>query len=86
MKGYLSDVNAKVKIVLAFAFILSLSLMPNGSWPAYILAYSVLLSIAVAYNLNFHRLLKKQLSVFSFHWQHSIGVYRCPAPTRPVDL
>lgn len=65
MKGYLFDVNAKVKIVLAFAFILSLSLMPNGSWPVYILAYSLLLSIVVLYKLDYRQLLKKTtISIF----------------------
>ena len=65
MKGFLSDVNAKVKIVLAFAFILSLSLMPNGSWPAYVLAYSLLLSIVVVYKLDYRQLFKKTaVSVF----------------------
>ncbi len=58
--------DARVKILLALAFILSLSLTPPGAWPAYVLYLSVALSAALLSRLGIGFVLKRALLAVPF--------------------
>jgi cobalt/nickel transport system permease protein len=55
----LHQVDARVKLVLALAFILSVSLAPVGAWPVYILLFALTLSAAIVSELEISYVMRR---------------------------
>jgi cobalt/nickel transport system permease protein len=53
--------DARVKLVLAVAFILTSALLPSGAWALYILLFSVILSIIILSDLGVAFVLKRSV-------------------------
>jgi cobalt/nickel transport system permease protein len=51
--------DARVKLVLALAFILTTAFLPAGAWPAYILLFSLLLSVEILSDLGVSYVFKR---------------------------
>lgn len=60
------QLDARVKIVLALAIILSLNLTPDGAWPVFILFLTIILSLALISRLGFKLVLKRALLAMPF--------------------
>lgn len=60
------SLDARVKFVLALGFILTTALIPAGAWPAYVLMFSVLLSVEVLSALGVGYVLKRAVLAFPF--------------------
>jgi cobalt/nickel transport system permease protein len=58
--------DARVKLLVTLAAILSISLMPVGAWPAYVLALALALSVAVASDLDAGLVLRRALIAVPF--------------------
>lgn len=58
--------RARVKILLALVSILCISLTPTAAWPAYILYFSITLSVASLSKLEYGTLLKRALVALPF--------------------
>lgn len=58
--------DARVKLVLALAFILTNSLLPVGAWPAYLLMLALVLSAAVLADLGLGFALKRSALALPF--------------------
>lgn len=58
--------DARVKLVLALAFILSCSLTPDGAWPAYLLLLALALSAALLSELGIGFVLKRAALALPF--------------------
>jgi cobalt/nickel transport system permease protein len=58
--------DARVKLVLALAFILTVSLTPVGAWPVYALLFAVSLSVVVASRLGVGFVLKRAAIALPF--------------------
>jgi cobalt/nickel transport system permease protein len=58
--------DARVKFVLALAFILTVSLVPPQVWPVYILLFSIILSIEVLSNLGVGYVLRRSVLALPF--------------------
>jgi cobalt/nickel transport system permease protein len=58
--------DARVKLVLALAFILSCSLTPDGAWPAYLLLLALVLSAALLSELGIGFVLKRAALALPF--------------------
>lgn len=64
--SFLHRLDARVKLSLVLLFILCVSLMPTGAWPAYVLLFALALSTAVASELGLTFALKRSLLVLPF--------------------
>ena len=58
--------DPRVKFVLALAFILTAALIPPGGWPAYILLFSIILSVEVASKLGVRYVQKRAVLAAPF--------------------
>ncbi len=58
--------DPRVKLVLALAFILTVSLLPFGAWPVYVLFFAISLSIIIASELGVRYVLKRAALAFPF--------------------
>jgi len=58
--------DARIKLVLALAFILTNALIPSGAWPVYILLYALILSIEILSELGIGYVLKRSVLAFPF--------------------
>ncbi len=58
--------DGRVKLVFTLAFLLCCSLLPVGSWPAYLLLFSILVAVAVVSNVGFVYLLKRSALALPF--------------------
>ena len=60
------QLDPRVKLVLAIAFILTASLVPFGAWPIYILLFALSMSIVVASELGVKYVLKRAALAIPF--------------------
>ena len=60
------QLDPRVKLVLALAFILTNALVPVGAWPVYILLFSLILSIELLSELGVWFVLKRSLLAIPF--------------------
>jgi cobalt/nickel transport system permease protein len=60
------QLEARVKIIFTLVFIIAISFMPSGAWPAYILIYSIILSLIISSNLGMSFVLKRALLATPF--------------------
>jgi len=58
--------DARVKLILALAFILTTSLTPNGAWPALILLFAVSVSAVLASGLELGYVMRRAALVLPF--------------------
>jgi cobalt/nickel transport system permease protein len=81
----LHAVDARVKVLFTLAFIVSLSLSPQGAWPAYVLFFSLSLSLALASNLGLTMLFKRSLLALPFALAALPLIFTGPAPRYPIE-
>ena len=62
----LINIDARVKIIFALVFLITLNLIPSGAWAAYILYTAIVFSIGIAGNVPMRSMLKKSLIFFVF--------------------
>lgn len=60
------QLDARIKLVLAIAFIVVTTLTPVGAWPIYILLFAVMLSIEIASELGVGYVLKRAMLAAPF--------------------
>ncbi|MBN1889791.1 MAG: cobalt ECF transporter T component CbiQ [Thermoflexales bacterium] len=60
------QLDPRVKLVLALAFILALALAPVGAWPAYVLFLSISISVQILSELGIGYVLKRALLALPF--------------------
>ncbi len=58
--------DARVKLIMTLAYVLTVSLMPVGAWPAYVLLAAFVLSVAVASELGMRMMLRRALPALPF--------------------
>ncbi|MEE4194688.1 MAG: cobalt ECF transporter T component CbiQ [Anaerolineae bacterium] len=82
----IQNLEPRVKIVFTFGFILMLSLSPVGAWAAYFLFFCLILSIAIASEVNMNVLLKRSLLSLVFILSAFPLIFTAPAPYLSVNL
>ncbi|MFC2026187.1 cobalt ECF transporter T component CbiQ [Chloroflexota bacterium] len=60
------QLDARVKLILVLAFILTVSLTPPGAWPVYILLLAGILSVEILSELGLSYILKRSLLALPF--------------------
>jgi cobalt/nickel transport system permease protein len=60
------ELDARVKLVLSLAFILTTALIPSGVWPVYILLLAIIFSIVILSGLGFPYVLKRSSLALPF--------------------
>lgn len=60
------ELDSRVKLVLALAFILTTALIPHGVWPVYILLLAIIFSIIILSGLGFSYVLKRSFLALPF--------------------
>jgi cobalt/nickel transport system permease protein len=58
--------DARVKLVLTLAFILTAALIPIGAWPAYILMIAISISVIIVSNIGLIYVMKRAVLAFPF--------------------
>jgi len=58
--------DSRVKLIITLAYVLSVSLMPVGAWPAYVLLAGFVFSVAVASELGLWMLVRRALLALPF--------------------
>jgi cobalt/nickel transport system permease protein len=74
------QLDARVKITLTLAFIISLSLTPVGSWPAFALFLSAILCLAILLRISISDILKRALLALPFAMAAVPLIFLGPAP------
>jgi len=64
--SWLHRLDARIKLILTLAFVLTVSLTPTGSWPTYVFLYSLLLAATVASELSLGLVLRRGLVALLF--------------------
>ncbi|MGQ9492859.1 MAG: cobalt ECF transporter T component CbiQ [Anaerolineae bacterium] len=64
--SFLHQFDARVKLGLVLAFILSVSLMPIGAWPAYVLLFALVLSASASSELGLTFTIKRSFLALPF--------------------
>lgn len=78
--------NARVKIIFTLVFILTLNLCSATAWPAYILYFSVLLSIILLSKLGWSYVLKRSLFALPFILAAVPLIFWGPQPVSHIQL
>lgn len=60
------ELDARVKLVLSLAFILTTALIPHGVWPVYILLLAIIFSVIILSRLGFSYVLKRSSLALPF--------------------
>jgi len=76
--------DARVKVLLTLAFILSLSLTLDRAWPAYILFLAAILSVSLVARLSLGFVLRRSLLAIPFALAALPLVFAGPLPHQPV--
>ncbi len=82
----LHSLDARVKVLITLAFILSLNLTPFNAWPAYILFLAVTLSLALISRLGIAFVLKRALLAVPFVLAALPLVFTGPEPRLPLHI
>ncbi len=78
--------DARVKLILTLAFVLSLSLTPTAAWPVYLLFLTITLSAAVLSRLGLDFVLKRAFLALPFAMAALPLVLTGPAPFNSIAL
>lgn len=78
--------DSRVKLILTLVFILLTSLLPNNSWAAYILSFSLVLSIAILAGLGIGTLIKRSLLALIFILAAVPLIFTGPPPLLSVPV
>jgi cobalt/nickel transport system permease protein len=78
--------DARVKVTLALAFIVSLNLTPHGAWPAYILFFALSLSAALLARLGAGFVLKRAFLAVPFVLAAAPLIFTGPEPHATLPL
>jgi cobalt/nickel transport system permease protein len=81
----LHALDARVKVLFTLAFIVSLSLSPHGAWPAYVLFFTLVLSMTMISRLGAPVVFKRSLLALPFMLAALPLVFTGPAPRYPLD-
>jgi len=60
------QLDPRIKLVLALAFILTNTLVPNGAWPVYVLLFTLILSVEILSEVGVSYVLKRSALAFPF--------------------
>lgn len=66
LKSPIHRLDGRIKLVFILAVILTCSLLPNGTWPAYIVLFSILISLVLLSDLQIPYVLKRSMMVLPF--------------------
>lgn len=79
-RSLIHRLDARVKVILTLALIITLNLTPQGTWPAYILFLTVTLSLAVYSRLGVGFILKRAFLALPFALAAIPLIFTGPAP------
>jgi cobalt/nickel transport system permease protein len=77
----LHRLDPRIKFVLAIGFILTVALIPVGSWPVYILAFSVAISAAILSGLGLGYVLRRAVIALPFVLGAFPVIFTTPGPS-----
>lgn len=80
------QLDARVKIILTLAFIIFLSMTPQGAWPAYILFLTITLSLAILSHIGIAFVLKRSLLALPFALTAIPIIFSGPAPLETITI
>jgi cobalt/nickel transport system permease protein len=72
--------DARVKLVLALAFILATALAPPGAWPVYILLFALILAVDILSELGVGHVLRRALIALPFALAALPVLFTVPGP------
>jgi cobalt/nickel transport system permease protein len=72
--------DARVKLVLALAFILALALAPSGAWPVYVLLFALIFAVEVLSELGVGQVLRRALIALPFALAALPVLFTVPGP------
>lgn len=75
-----------MKIIFTLVFILTISFMPSGAWPAYILMYSVILSLIISTKIGLSVVLKRAVLATPFVFAAIPLVFFGPEPVAQTRI
>ena len=78
--------DARVKVILTLAFILALNLVPYNAWPAYVLFFTLVLSVTLLSRLGAGFVLKRALLALPFVLAAVPLVFTGPQPRYDLDV
>lgn len=80
------DADARVKLILTLTIIFALGFTPHGSWPAYILFFSLVISAAVYFQLRVMMVLRRALMALPFILAALPLIFAGPPPIQQLPL
>lgn len=78
--------DARVKVILTLAFILSLNLVPYNAWPAYVLFLTIVLSATLFSRLGIGFVLKRAMLALPFMLAAVPLIFTGPQPRQELEL
>ena len=72
--------DARVKLVLALAFILTTALAPPGAWPVYVLLFALVLAVEILSELGVGHVLRRALIALPFALAALPVLFTVPGP------
>jgi len=82
----LRTMNARVKLFLTLAFILTVSLTPGGAWPVYIFFLVFTFSLALVSHIKLSQLIKRSLLVLPFLFAAIPLIFWGPPPMENIQI
>ncbi|NPV87626.1 MAG: cobalt ECF transporter T component CbiQ [Anaerolineae bacterium] len=80
------NTDARVKLILTLAMIFALGFTPHGSWPAYVLFFSLVISAAVYFQLRVMMVLRRALVALPFILAALPLIFAGPPPIQQLPL
>ncbi len=84
--SYMHHTHARVKIIFTLAYILAVNLSPQYAWPAFILYFSIILSLIFISGLNIGFVLKRSLIALPFLISAIPLIFWGPGPNINVEI
>lgn len=78
--------DARVKLILALGFILTVSLTPIGAWPVYVLLFAVSVSVILLSNLGLANVLRRAIVAVPFALAAAPLLFTGPEPRLPLGI
>lgn len=78
------QIDARVKLIFTLGFIISVGLLPEEAWAAYILNLYLILSISLASHVGYGLVLKRSLLALPFILAAAPLIYTGPLPHIPI--
>lgn len=85
-KSPIHTIHARVKIIFTLVFILALNLSPVNAWPAYILFFSILVSLILISQIGLGFVLKRALLALPFVLSAIPLIFWGPQPLNQIRL